>query len=185
MANTPNSLAIDRSDSIPNFDLTGTDPARLETMAEAGTRILESYRVLRKGGLNIVGEVLRDQGTFYEFEHYPKDDVFDDETHCQYYYHAHRPEAGEHGAFPSVHPATGHARRHRPGRLRGRREMACRRSGAHPPRCRVHGRLRLPLGAVRHQSLGDGRSLVPCRGYHRHAGPLLHRPRTTPFRPGR
>ncbi len=68
-------------------------------MADAGTKIIECYRVLRKGGLNIVGEVLRDQGEFYEFEHYPKDDVFDDETHSQYYYHAHRTEAGEHGHF--------------------------------------------------------------------------------------
>lgn len=83
----------------PDFDLAGLDAAALESMAEAGAHILECYRVLRKGGLNIVGEVLRDQGTFYEFEHYPKEDVFDDESHCQYYYHAHRAEAGEHGHF--------------------------------------------------------------------------------------
>ncbi|QXP82634.1 hypothetical protein [Methylococcus sp. Mc7] len=99
MANTPNSLAVDTPDALPRFDPAGLDPARLETMAEAGARILECYRVLRKGGLNIVGEVLRDQGTFYELDHYPKDDVFDDESHCQYYYHAHRPDSGEHGHF--------------------------------------------------------------------------------------
>ena len=68
-------------------------------MAEAGTQIIECYRVLGKGGLNTVGEVLRGQGTFYEFEHYPRDDVFDEETHSQYYYHAHRSDAGEHGHF--------------------------------------------------------------------------------------
>ncbi|WP_367026078.1 hypothetical protein ABZN20_17320 [Methylococcus sp. ANG] len=99
MANTPNSLAVDTPDALPRFDPAGLDPARLETMAEAGARILECYRVLRKGGLNIVGEVLRDQGTFYELDHYPKDDVFDDESRCQYYYHAHRPDSGEHGHF--------------------------------------------------------------------------------------
>ena len=56
-----------------------------------------------KAGLNIVGEVLRDAlnrgETFYEFEHYPADDVYDRVTHAQYYYHAHRSEVGEHGHF--------------------------------------------------------------------------------------
>ncbi len=87
------------TDSQFSIDFTELNADRLESMAKAGTRVIECYRVLRKGGLNIVGEVLRDQGTFYEFEHYPKDDVFDEETHSQYYYHAHRTEAGEHGHF--------------------------------------------------------------------------------------
>ncbi len=84
---------------MPTFNLAGLTQQQLAPMADAGARILECYRVLGKGGLNIVGEVLRGQDTFYEFEHYPKDDVFDEETHCQYYYHAHRAEAGEHGHF--------------------------------------------------------------------------------------
>jgi hypothetical protein len=71
--------------------------ARLAAMHDAGCEILECYRVLRKGGLNIVGEVLRGQGPFYEMEHYPQNDVFDADTHAQYYYHAHR--TGEHGHF--------------------------------------------------------------------------------------
>ena len=86
-------------DSQFSIDFSELNPGQLESMAEAGTRIIECYRVLGKGGLNIVSEVLREQGTFYEFEHYPKDDVFDEETHSQYYYHAHRTEAGEHGHF--------------------------------------------------------------------------------------
>lgn len=61
--------------------------------------ILECYRVLNKGGLNVVGEVLREQGPFYEFDHYPKHDVYDRDYHAQYYYHAHRDRAGEHGHF--------------------------------------------------------------------------------------
>jgi hypothetical protein len=89
----------DAPNSLPGFDLAGVDGKLLENMADAGTRIIECYRVLGKGGLNIVGEVLRGQDTFYEFEHYPREDVFDAETHCQYYYHAHRAEAGEHGHF--------------------------------------------------------------------------------------
>ena len=73
--------------------------SQLERMAEAGAQIIECYRVLQKAGLNIVGEVLKGQGEFYELEHYPKDDVFDGETHSQYYYHAHRSGVQEHGHF--------------------------------------------------------------------------------------
>jgi hypothetical protein len=32
-------------------------------------------------------------------EHYPEEDVFDADTHSQYYYHAHREGVGEHGHF--------------------------------------------------------------------------------------
>ena len=70
---------------------------RLESMAAAGERILECYRVLRKTEDNVVGEVLRGQGEFFEMDHYPKGDVYDPETHSQYYYHSHR--ADEHGHF--------------------------------------------------------------------------------------
>jgi len=71
----------------------------LLAMREAGHEITEVYRVLAKGGLNIVGEMLRGQGEFIEFNHYPIDDVFDRDTQSQYYYHAHRGLAGEHGHF--------------------------------------------------------------------------------------
>jgi Domain of unknown function (DUF6969) len=71
----------------------------LEEMAAAGDEILDAYRVLRKANTNVVGQVLAHQGTFYEEDHYPKGDVYDDETKSQYYYHAHRPETGEHGHF--------------------------------------------------------------------------------------
>lgn len=84
---------------MKTYDLSLIPRQRLERMADAGAQILECYRVLRKGGLNIVGEVLRGQGDFYEMEHYPRDDVFDPDTHSQYYYHAHREGAGEHGHF--------------------------------------------------------------------------------------
>lgn len=80
-------------------DLERLPRAQLEAMALAGADILECYRVLGKAGLNVVGEVLRGQGDFIEFEHYPRDDVFDHETQAQYYYHAHRSAQGEHGHF--------------------------------------------------------------------------------------
>jgi hypothetical protein len=68
-------------------------------MRRAGEDIRECYRVLEKGGLNVVGEVLRGQGEFVEYEHYPRDDVFDADSQAQYYYHAHRGAEGEHGHF--------------------------------------------------------------------------------------
>ena len=84
-------------------DFSGLELLQLLAMQRAGLEILECYRVLQKAGLNIVGEVLRDAlnrgETFYEFNHYPADDVYDRETHAQYYYHAHRGESGEHGHF--------------------------------------------------------------------------------------
>jgi hypothetical protein len=73
--------------------------AELRAMKEAGAEILECYRVLRKVGANVVGEVLKTGDGFFEWDHYPPGDVFDEETHSQYYYHAHRGAAGEHGHF--------------------------------------------------------------------------------------
>jgi len=84
---------------METIDFSMLPRTQLERMADAGARVLECYRVLGKAGMNIVSEVLREQGDFIEFEHYPRDDVFDMETHSQYYYHAHRVEAGEHGHF--------------------------------------------------------------------------------------
>lgn len=74
-------------------------------MLAAGAEVRECYRVLGKAGLNIVGEVLRGNGQFVELDHYPPDDVFDDETASQYYYHAHRD--GEHGHFHTFLRARG------------------------------------------------------------------------------
>ncbi|RUO71402.1 DUF6969 family protein [Pseudidiomarina salinarum] len=71
----------------------------LLSLREAGVRIQECYRVLEKGGLNLVGEVLKGQGTFYTMEHYPRGDVLDTHTQSQYYYHAHRSNSSEHGHF--------------------------------------------------------------------------------------
>lgn len=87
--------------------LTALGRERLEAMRTAGEEILECRRVLLKGGLNVVGEMLRGQGEFVEYEHYPADNVFDAETHAQYYYHAHRGSEGEHGHFHTFLRAPG------------------------------------------------------------------------------
>jgi hypothetical protein len=94
--------ALEEAAVKPRIDLSGIAPERLEEMAEAGQEVLNVHRVLAKTGDNIVGELLRGQGTFYEWDHYPKGDVYDQETHSQYYYHAHPADQrfeGEHGHF--------------------------------------------------------------------------------------
>ncbi len=70
---------------------------QLEAMAEAAFEVLECQRVLAKAGSNVVAEVLPREGTFYELAHCPAGDIYDQESHAQYYYHAHR--KGEHGHF--------------------------------------------------------------------------------------
>lgn len=79
----------------------------LERMLDAGEEIRECYRVLNKGGLNVVGELLKGQGTFYELNHYPQGDVYDKDANSQYYYHAHRGIRGEHGHFHTFLRAGG------------------------------------------------------------------------------
>lgn len=79
--------------------LEGLSREQLQRMLSAGEEVLECYRVLEKVEANVVGEIIKGQGTFYEWDHYPEGDVYDNETHAQYYYHAHRAEAGEHGHF--------------------------------------------------------------------------------------
>lgn len=97
-----------RSPALENYLPTLAEldaPTRAQLLA-AGNELRECRRVLIKAGLNVVGEVLRGQGDFVEFEHYPNDDVFDTDTHAQYYYHAHR-GAPEHGHFHTFLRAGG------------------------------------------------------------------------------
>lgn len=79
------------------IDIASLDRERLETMAEAGREVVECHRVLAKAGQNIVGELLPKEGAFYQFDHCPPGDVYDRDSHAQYYYHAHRD--AEHGHF--------------------------------------------------------------------------------------
>ncbi len=78
-------------------DFSAFSTEQLEAMAEAGLEVLECHRVLAKTGDNIVKELLPREGTFYEYDHCPPGDIYDPETHSQYYYHSHR--SGEHGHF--------------------------------------------------------------------------------------
>ena len=80
-------------------DLSALTRKELQDLMKSANRVEECFRVLERGGLNIVGEILRGQETFYEMNHYPEGDVFDTDTRSQYYYHAHRSDTSEHGHF--------------------------------------------------------------------------------------
>lgn len=71
---------------------------RLDRMFRAGEQLIEADRALARAGANIVG-LLAGDDAFREWDHYPAGDCHDPETHCQYYYHAHRGAPGEHGHF--------------------------------------------------------------------------------------
>ncbi|TDI64124.1 MAG: hypothetical protein E2O90_10555 [Alphaproteobacteria bacterium] len=73
----------------------------LEDMVAAGEEVMEIERLLAKTEDNVVGELLKGQGTFYEWNHYPDGDVYDADTGSQFFYHAHPADEriGEHGHF--------------------------------------------------------------------------------------
>lgn len=90
-------VALNHAAGIPGLSVLPGE--RIATMLTAGEEVIECMRVLARAELNIVGECLKHQGTFYEYDHYPNGDVYDDHSHAQYYYHAHRGAQGEHGHF--------------------------------------------------------------------------------------
>jgi hypothetical protein len=75
----------------------------LDRMTQAGVEAAECLRVLAKSGGNLVGEVLRGNGEFFEWSHYPPDDVYDPQTHAQFYFHAHPPTAREQPDYGHFH----------------------------------------------------------------------------------
>lgn len=79
---------------------------QLERMYQAAEIVSETMRVLQKSDTNIVGEILKTTDEFNEWEHVPAEDVYDRESHAQYYYHAHKKSTDgtnlhddEHGHF--------------------------------------------------------------------------------------
>lgn len=110
------------------FDLPGALLAasdnELERLAEAGRTVREKLRLLKKPGQNLVGQCLAHQGTFHGDEHYPKGDVYASESHARYYYHAHRPESGEHGHFHTFVRAKDMPRKMKPASYSGNAERS-------------------------------------------------------------
>mgnify|MGYP006169598551 CR=1 FL=1 len=83
--------------AMPQAEQLGADE-RLQLLA-AAEEVRRCQRPLSKAGLNVVGELLKGHDGFYEMNHYPDGDVFDRDSHSQYYYHAHREGGVEHGHF--------------------------------------------------------------------------------------
>jgi len=98
-----------RKEKVHQLDMVTQPIKRLRMMLAAGEDILEIYRVLDRTESNVVGELLRHQGTFYEWDHYPKGDVYDKVTHAQYFYHTHPSglRDKEHGHFHTFVRAKG------------------------------------------------------------------------------
>jgi hypothetical protein len=94
-------MAFETPDLDILIDFSALSRDRLEAMAAAGRDAVECHRALAQTGDNIVGDLLRDVETFYEWNHYPDGDVYDPQSHGQYYYHTHPQElrGGEHGHF--------------------------------------------------------------------------------------
>jgi hypothetical protein len=104
---------------VVDFSTLGRE--RLEAMLEAGREAVNCHRVLAKSGDNIVGELLKGHETFFEWDHYPSGDVYDRDSHSQYYYHAHPQEEriGEHGHFHTFLRPKGMPDDIRPARIEG------------------------------------------------------------------
>jgi hypothetical protein len=79
------------------------DETVLARMTEAGIEAADCLRVLAKSGGNLVGEVLRGHGEFYEWSHYPPDDIYDPVSHAQFYFHAHPPAARDEPDYGHFH----------------------------------------------------------------------------------
>jgi len=93
-------MAISLDETTPR-SLPEAAPDDLAARLAAGRAALDWQRILAKTQSNIVAEVLRHQGSFYEWNHYPSGDVFDPASQSQWYYHAHPKDQrpGEHGHF--------------------------------------------------------------------------------------
>lgn len=79
-----------------------TSDAELEKTADAAAEAVNCIRVLEKSGSNLVAEVLGGR-EFFEYEHQPPDDVFDPDSHAQYYFHAHPQSRGQWNDYGHFH----------------------------------------------------------------------------------
>jgi hypothetical protein len=117
-----------RVETVQYMDLANLPTERLKRMAAAADDLAEISRVLGRTNDNVVGEILRHQGTFFEWNHYPKGDVYDRQTHSQFFYHAHPGGTRdvEHGHFHTFVRAKGMPAHIKPAR---RKHTGCWPSG--------------------------------------------------------
>ena len=76
-------------------DLMTVPRDRLAAMADAGRTVVECRAMLAAAGRTVIAEIAGDQRD--PFTHYPRGDVYDFQSHGQYYFHSHR--SGECGHF--------------------------------------------------------------------------------------
>lgn len=82
-----------------NWTFEDLNRAQLERLAEAGNVVRETEALMRKQSTNPVHLITEGAESFEDGQHFPENDIFDPESHSQYYFHAHRQEAGEVGHF--------------------------------------------------------------------------------------
>ena len=85
------------------IDLKDIPKDRIQSMHQAASVVSEIMRVLHKSNTNVVGEILKTSDTFLEWEHIPKEDVYDRTSHSQYYYHAHPKSLDKTGMHDDEH----------------------------------------------------------------------------------
>jgi len=85
-------------------------PAEIDRMQQAAAAVLDCRRhfAARPGGL--LGEIAAGEPGFTDWRHYPAGEVYDPQSHAQYFYHVHPAAgrgAGEHGHFHAFLRADG------------------------------------------------------------------------------
>lgn len=98
--------------STVEADLEHVPRSRLLELAEAGQAFLGCRRRLAELGQTVVTELVGDAPP-RPFSHYPRGDVYDFDSHAQYYFHRHRTHETGHfhtflrprGMPPGIHPA--------------------------------------------------------------------------------
>jgi hypothetical protein len=92
---------------IPELQVTPAETARLR---EAGAVVSECRRAFASCQGGILGTIAAGGEAFADWRHHPAGDVYDSQSHAQYFYHAHpirqRP-AAEHGHFHTFLRAEG------------------------------------------------------------------------------
>jgi hypothetical protein len=80
--------------------------AALDAMAAAGQALIAAQRAMAASGTTPLAEALQGATPIYEWRHYPAGDIYDTDTHAQYFYHAHPP--GERKALAGGGEEHGH-----------------------------------------------------------------------------
>lgn len=115
--------------------LAGVSQSRLELMALAGAEVTAAERAFARQETSVVARLLRDEGTFYEWEHFPTGDIYDAVSGAQYFYHAHGAtpkRVGTEGKFHNLAPAA-HSGAQRPVHEHGHFHTFLRQSGGKAP----------------------------------------------------